>query len=278
MVNLWTTLNSEVVIERWELSTTASIAWYDATWRSGLEADGSDNSKTKRYSFTPTNITASYLSGTYVYSGNTSNSIENINRCTLEKKVEKERILATDISNHWAKQNIEMLIEYWIVKNLSLFRPEDKITRAEFITLIVRSLRCSYSLEELEESRSTFFRDVPPNAWYSNYIWLAEKNSWVPSDIISYFRPDDSITRAEAISMVISALGATDTSQSTGFSDIWGLSEYQQNLILTAQSLWIVNGVTGWGKTYFLPGNKLSRAEWAKMIQRAFLQNTLEEE
>lgn len=274
-VNIGTTLNGEVVIERWELTTVASIQWYDATWRSGLEADGSDNSKTKKYSFTPTSVTASYLSGTYVYSGNTNIGIENINQCSLEKKVSKESILATDIANHWAKENIEQLIEYWIVKNLSLFRPEDKITRAEFITLIVRSLRCSYSLEELEDTRSTFFRDVTPNAWYSNYVWLAEKNSWIPSDIISYFRPDDAITRAEAISMVISALGATDTSEATGFSDIGGLSEYQQNLILTAQSLWIVNGVTGWGKTYFLPYNKLSRAEWAKMIQRAFLQDTI---
>lgn len=84
------------------------------------------------------------------------------------------------------------------------FRPDDPITRAEFATMTVR-------LQNLTEDRSDSFPDVPASHWAYGYIGQAAANGWINGYGDGTFRPENDITRAEAVSLLHRMLGRTCT-------------------------------------------------------------------
>lgn len=78
------------------------------------------------------------------------------------------------------------------------FRGNDNITRAEFVTMLVRFIE----LEDVDCS----FTDVSTAHWAYKYIATATANEWLTGYADGTFRPDNDITRAEAISIINRAL------------------------------------------------------------------------
>lgn len=74
------------------------------------------------------------------------------------------------------------------------FRPEANITRAELATIVARFLA-----EPVEGSKD--FSDIGGH-WAEEYIVSAANNEWIYGDGNGTFRPDDYITRAEAITII----------------------------------------------------------------------------
>ncbi|WP_137792030.1 S-layer homology domain-containing protein [Bacillus sp. E(2018)] len=84
-------------------------------------------------------------------------------------------------------------------------------------------------------------------------------------EIYLYLRPENTVTRAEFVAMVVRALELETTKQGVNFTDTAG--HWAQNDINTASALGIVNGKTA---TTFDPKGKITRAEIAAIVVRAF--------
>lgn len=80
-------------------------------------------------------------------------------------------------------------------------RPEDPITRAEFLTILAKFF-------PTEPAYSAFI-DVPADHWAYDTISCAAVRGWVSGYEDGTFRPDAPITRAEGVSMLNRVLGRT---------------------------------------------------------------------
>ena len=79
------------------------------------------------------------------------------------------------------------------------FQPDEPITRAEFATIAAR-------FAELEDGTITFF-DVQPTHWAYKYIVSASEKGWINGYPDGTFRPDNNITRSEAVALIDRATG-----------------------------------------------------------------------
>ncbi|MBZ4647306.1 MAG: uncharacterized protein JG777_2795, partial [Clostridia bacterium] len=85
------------------------------------------------------------------------------------------------------------------------FRPYDNIKRSEFAKIAVVAL----GLENAAEAAKgiTRFPDVVENHWASGYINVAASQGIIIGDDVGTFRPDDSISYAEALTILVRMLG-----------------------------------------------------------------------
>ncbi|MCL2099347.1 MAG: S-layer homology domain-containing protein [Oscillospiraceae bacterium] len=77
------------------------------------------------------------------------------------------------------------------------FRPEAGITRAEFVTVVVRA-----ALDSGEDGNSNHFDDVPETHWAYSYINAAVAHGWIQGYGNNRFAPDQNITRAETVTLL----------------------------------------------------------------------------
>ncbi len=82
--------------------------------------------------------------------------------------------------------------------NDGAFRPDQPVTRAEALKILLLASR----LEQAEEEVSLPFPDVAPDAWYTSYVSQAFSFDIIRGYDDGTFRPDDPITRAEAAKIV----------------------------------------------------------------------------
>ena len=86
------------------------------------------------------------------------------------------------------------------------FKPENTVTRAEFSKMIV----CILGLENaanLMKGETVSFSDVDATHWASGYINVAEMKGIVNGYPDGTFKPEGTITHAEALKMILTAMG-----------------------------------------------------------------------
>lgn len=100
----------------------------------------------------------------------------------------------------WFNESVSTLanLEVLIGRSEGVFEPDAEITRAELTTIIARLSEASYVGNDC-------FDDIAGH-WAQNYINIAASIGWVNGDENGKFRPDDSITRAEVVTMINRAL------------------------------------------------------------------------
>ena len=113
-----------------------------------------------------------------------------------------------DLTGHWAKDDIELLASKLVIKGTSetSFSPDMKITRAEFATLLVRSLGLT------EDKLANHFSDVSLPAWYSGAVGSAVKAGLIEGYTDGTFRPSAYITREQMAAMTAKAMAFTGKS------------------------------------------------------------------
>ncbi len=125
------------------------------------------------------------------------------------KDVKADKELFNDILNHWAKDDILKMASMGYAKGSNgMFRPEENITRAEFVTLMVRVLGTE-SLGTL----NTSFADVNESDWFANYVSIAASNGYVKGYENGQFKPNSPITREEIASIIGARLNGNLTTQ-----------------------------------------------------------------
>jgi len=111
----------------------------------------------------------------------------------------------TDISGHWAKKEIEHLYIGGALGSTEAFRPNDLVTRQELITMFIQAKHIQPTAD-----KNFSFADVPEGSWLEPYAETAYRLGLIhgqKSDGQVYFRPDDTISREELVSILIRARG-----------------------------------------------------------------------
>jgi len=122
----------------------------------------------------------------------------------LESNIENDtaEMIFNDVDdNKWYAQAVKYLAEMGILQGYpdGAFKPEQGITRAEFITVVSR-------FNNLVPDESSF-SDVPESHWAHGYIAIAYNREWIIGYPDGSFKPNNKITRAEAITIISRMLG-----------------------------------------------------------------------
>lgn len=107
----------------------------------------------------------------------------------------------SDVKEEWYAQAVNALASLGALKGYDdgTFRPQEKITRAEFITVAAQFS----ALLQGEVS----FSDVGEDHWAGKYISSAVANGWLSGYPDGTFRPGREISRAEAVTVINAMLG-----------------------------------------------------------------------
>ena len=172
----------------------------------------------------------------------------------------------TDIDKHWSEGYLRQFIfagllkGYVDEKGMYTIKPNNKITRAEFVTILVRAL----TLYSQDSAKS--FVDVKKDDWYYDSVRIASSLKIVNGVDSTHFAPNNPIKRDEMAAIIIRAMGATldKSGEPKDFSDIKG--NWARNSILEASKAGIINGFED---GTFRPSQNATRAESVKMLYTA---------
>ncbi|AGB40419.1 putative S-layer protein [Halobacteroides halobius DSM 5150] len=109
----------------------------------------------------------------------------------------------TDISNHPAKGYISALVKKEIITGYpdNTFRPHRKITRAEIITMLGRTLQLDDEQKKITVN-SIYYSDLSKDHWAYNLIAVSTKLGIINGYPNNEFRPDNYVTRAESAKLL----------------------------------------------------------------------------
>lgn len=103
------------------------------------------------------------------------------------------------------------------------FRPSDPVTRQELAAMIVRS---DLRLPETTQTGTAGFVDANRvSNWARGYVYIAYRNHLILGDGNGYFRPRDSITRAEAATVFNRLLGRINNRSMLYYADTPNLND-----------------------------------------------------
>jgi hypothetical protein len=89
------------------------------------------------------------------------------------------------------------------------------------------------------------------------------------TDVDGKFYPDEPMSRAEFLSLIMSAAGYTGFSiPNTGFADDDQIPNQYKGCIAAAEALGVIKGIEKDDSLYFCPNNQITRAEASVMISR----------
>lgn len=164
-------------------------------------------------------------------------------------------------ASHWAYGYVMELAAFGIIRGYedSTFRPEQPITRAELLKIIMEGLNISTDVS----GENTFY-DVMANDWFYKYVVAGRYHGIIEGYLDNTFRPNQNINRAEALKIVLEAAGI-DVSNSPGvmtYIDV-DYTAWYGNYVAYATNYGIVSG---YGDFTFKPGNSITRAEASKIV------------
>ena len=113
------------------------------------------------------------------------------------------------------------------------FKPTNDITRAEMAKMLVTAAKLNNEVES--NKNKEIFSDVTSKHWAIGYINVAYKNDYIVGYGDGTFAPDDNVTYAEAITMVVRMLGYKSAVEAKG--------EWPDNYIKKAESLKLLSNV-----------------------------------
>ncbi|BFT70030.1 S-layer homology domain-containing protein [Paenibacillus sp. P36] len=174
-----------------------------------------------------------------------------------------------DLTNfEWARQSIEVLASKGVINGKSdvAFSPGTPITRAEFITLLMRTLGLSAKSEAV-------FDDVKAADYFYQEVLMAKALGIAEGKDRNLFAPNEELTRQEMMTMTARALkqagklntGVSSTSMST-FADYKDVASYA----VESAALLINNGLIQGNGHLLQPLNKTTRAEVAVLMYRIY--------
>ncbi|WP_420540266.1 S-layer homology domain-containing protein [Paenibacillus polymyxa] len=173
-----------------------------------------------------------------------------------------------DVTKEWAKEPIEALAARGVIIGTGdgKFNPDDKVTRAEFIAMLMNVF------ELTDSNATTTFSDIKTGAWYYDEVATAQRLGIVKGRPNGSFGAQDEITRQDMVVMAYQATtyaGLTSDSEvPLSFVDANGISSYALEGITAMHNAGIISGMDN-GE--FAPKSKLTRAQAAVVINNFLL-------
>lgn len=228
---------------------------------------------------------------TYDYSlpkGQGRNTIGNAN---LSKKMSQglERLIVPkfrDVPGHWAEEYIEKLYSLDVFDHTSMtfFIPEGSITRREYIVAVLKASNIEPEIPDKKRSRRKAPEEIPPFADISpedkDYYYIKEAHDLgiIHGRQRALFRPQETLTVAEGVTMLIRALGfetkAPNPGYYTSFLDDRDIPIWAKDSVYVAKEIGILKG------NRLNPNKPLTRAEASQLLVRflEFLEKDLQKD
>jgi hypothetical protein len=166
----------------------------------------------------------------------------------------------SDSEGHWADSSITRLTSSGIINGYpdGTFKPENKITRGEFIKILVKSLG-------FELLSGGVFSDMKGH-WAESYVETAASNGIIiPLEIGPNFSPDSNITRIDMVTMMVRALKLDPLNVKSPFVDTVTSYGYAN----VAFEEYLVRGyINAKGEREFHVDGQTTRAEASTIITR----------
>ena len=164
----------------------------------------------------------------------------------------------TDMSSeHWAYEAVKTLGNAGVINGFEdgTFRPEDVVTREQFIKMLVAAF------EMKADSATCSYSDVPKAAWYYESVAIATEKG-ITKGYGNTFGTGTSITREDAAVMIYRIIEAAQA-EAEAFSDDSVISSYAKDAVYALAGNGVINGM---GDGSFAPKASLTRAQAAKII------------
>lgn len=116
-----------------------------------------------------------------------------------------------DVGGHWAEGVIDALAAQQVAEGFpdGRFQPDRPITRAQFAALIQQAFERRATPGTLPEAVD--FTDVPPDFWAAEAIRSAYQLGFLPKYSDNTFRPNQPISRVQALSSLVQGLNLVAT-------------------------------------------------------------------
>lgn len=180
---------------------------------------------------------------------------------------------STPIKGHWAEGFITRLFSLEIFEgNISDFKPNNYITRAQFAKALVRGAKIDmpdFSQNSTNTTKPVIYSDVSTDSTFYDYIYAASKNGVIEGTGSEKFNPNGYLTRAEAITMLVRALGfqnqAPTENPVTNYNDNDSIPTWARKSIYVADKIGIIKGDT-YGNVN--PNKNLTNGEVSALLDR----------
>lgn len=182
---------------------------------------------------------------------------------------EKEKISYTDMEGaKWAEEAVNNLTSLGIINGYedNSFRPDNNVTRAEFLKMLVQ-------ITGISESKKVSFYDVNEDEWFYSYVIKAFEAGFAQG-YNKYFYPNNAISRQDMCVMCMNVLKYYDfqvLEAELNFTDKDTIADYADSSLQTLYEMKIINGMPDGN---FYPLSTATRAEAANIIYK--LWNILE--
>ncbi|WP_199616794.1 S-layer homology domain-containing protein [Paenibacillus alkalitolerans] len=278
------------------------------TWTGTVRAQTSDT-KTKKLVYQGNGAAYSSFDGGYVrvteaeqtatYSYNlptvTSNGYVDTQRNIGESKLilqsvpSVERLIVPkfrDTVGHWAEEAIEKLYSLDIFEeNTQFFVPDVPMSRYDFTVAVMKAADVRLDNPKSKKAaaeaakKPSMFKDLKTSDSNYQYIYSANEKDIVKGMTADLFKPDDPLTKAQAITIMLRALGfehrAPAPEYRTEFADDESIPYWAKDKIYVAREIGLMMGDES---NRARAGKVLSRAETAMLLERflEFLEKDLQ--
>jgi parallel beta-helix repeat protein len=173
-----------------------------------------------------------------------------------------------DLDRHWAEVFIDRLVQQGAISGFpnGTFQPEASLTRAEYAALIATIFDLPRQL-----GRQSQFWDVPATFWAAKAIQKAAEMGFIAGMSDGSFRPQQNLTRVQAMVSLVSGLGLTGGSLDVllMYRDRAQIPPYATAAIATAtQKRLVVNYPD---PQYLNPLRDITRAEITALLYQALV-------
>lgn len=315
--NFWGTTETQII--EYSISSKRNIPdENDSTQKTEYTWDGTvkvqvSDSQTKTLSYEKSDVDLSSFIGGYIRTTNRemvskyeydlpvmkgnipNNNKRNKDDTSLSLKMvpKVERLTVPkfrDVQGHWAQAYIEKLYSLDVFDSgENFFVPEAPMTRENFIRGIIRACNIRTSAENQKKTSSSRkktpevspFKDVAVDDPNYEYIKEGLSKGIITGAAKDLFKPKDPLTRAQAVTILIRALGfagkAPNPGYYTDFSDDDKIPSWAKDSIYVARE---INLIEGDSYNRVNPDKTMTRAEASAMLVRflEFLQKDLQKD
>ncbi len=222
------------------------------------------------FQFDPTIAKYVRFRGYGCYSEDEETMINSFNSIT-EFVVYGDSLDFADTKGHWAQTDIYFARNYKLVEGVgnNNYMPENSVTRAEFITMMVRA--CNLGERTYEDGT---FADVYSTDWFSTAVMTAKERGIIPPEMVAdgNLYPNKQLTREEMCAIAALAYVACTYREVSAAGTTSIFTDIEEGpyikYIDQAIGLRIVNGITA---NTFAPKANITRAQAAAILRRVFL-------
>ena len=184
----------------------------------------------------------------------------------IDEIAASNKIFPDVADDHWAKLYIDYVYNSHIMSGDTdgNFRPDDAITREEWIKVVLNTFAIELGDAECE------FDDVKTDDWFYPYVANAYELRVINGISENVFGAGNKVTRQDAVVILERVMNLTRTISSAKeeetvvFTDSDAIAEYAADAINTFASLKVINGYEDGS---FAPNGNITRAEVAKIIK-----------